>query len=303
MTTTTTATPAALYLANLSEGSQAMGQTLDIIAGILDSDHDAETFPWHQVTYRDSMAVRIALADRYRPSTVNKMLSALRGVLKQTWRLGLIDADAYRRAADVENFRVSDLLGGRALAGEEIGCLFETCAEDPTPRGTRDAAMLAVFYGCGLRRGELARLDVTDFDPEDGSIVVHGKRRKQRTVYLSEDGCRHVEAWLRDRGEEPGPLFCPVSQAGEVRISRMRGESIAYILRRRQEEAGTKPFSPHDLRRSFVTTLLDAGEDVFTVQKLAGHADSATTARYDRRGESAKRRAVQRLSIPARKAA
>ncbi len=78
----------------------------------------------------------------------------------------------------------------------------------------------------------------------------------------------------------------------------MRGESIAYILRRRQEEAGTETFSPHDLRRRPVTGLLDAGVDVFTVQQLAGHADAATTARYDRRGEKAKRRAVQKLSIP-----
>jgi site-specific recombinase XerD len=83
----------------------------------------------------------------------------------------------------------------------------------------------------------------------------------------------------------------------------MRGESIAYILRRRQEEAGTTPFSPHDLRRSFVTSLLDAGEVVLTVQKLAGHADVTTTARYDRRDESAKRRAVKHLSIPCRAAA
>lgn len=130
------------------------------------------------MTYRESMAVRIALTERYKPTTVNKMLSALRGVLKQTWRLGLIDADTYRRAADVENIRVSDLLSGRALAQDEIGRLFEVCAEDPTPKGARDAAMLAVFYGCGLRRGELARLDLGHFDPDDGSIIVHGKRRK-----------------------------------------------------------------------------------------------------------------------------
>jgi site-specific recombinase XerD len=159
--------------------------------------------------------------------------------------------------------------------------------------------MLAVFYGCGVRRAELAGLDVADFYPDDCSLTVrNGKRRKQRTVYLTEEGCRYLEAWITARGSEAGPLFCPVSQTGQIRISRLRGESIAYILRRRQEQAGTPTFSPHDLRRAFVTHLLDAGEDVFTVQKLAGHADLSTTARYDRRGESAKRRAVQSLRIP-----
>ena len=169
---TTTANPATLYMANLSEGSQGMRQVLDVIAGILDPEHDAESFPWHQVTYSESMAVRMALVQRYKPATVNKMLSALRGVLKQTWRLGLIDSDSYHRAAAVENVRCSNLLSGRALETEEIAKLFETCAADQTPMGARDAAILAVFYGCGLRRGELAKLDVDDVDFEDGSIMV-----------------------------------------------------------------------------------------------------------------------------------
>jgi len=93
-------------------------------------------------------------------------------------------------------------------------------------------------------------------------------------------------------------LFRPVGQTGEIRISRLRGESIAYILMRRREQAGVDHLSPHDLRRSFVTALLDAGEDVFTVQKLAGHADANPTAQYDRRDEGAKRRAVEQIRIP-----
>ena len=293
--------PARLYLASIGQGSQwGMRQALETIAQFLSDDrHDAESFPWWEVRYRDSAAVRTFLAKRYKPATVNKMLSALRGVLKQSWRLGYMDADTYQRAADVENLRGSTVPRGRALAGGELAQLFGACTADATPRGTRDAAMLSVFYGCGVRRGELARLEVEDFRPEDCSIIVrHGKRRKQRTVYLSECGCRHVKAWLGDRGDAPGPLFCPVSQTGDVRIRPLRGESIAYILRRRQEQAGSAPFSPHDLRRSFVTKLLDAGEDVFTVQKLAGHADVSTTVRYDRRDETAKRRAVRHLHIP-----
>ena len=296
--TTATANPVHLYMASLSDGSQGMVRCLDVIARILGHDGDAETFPWETVTYRDSMKVRVTLADRYKPSTVNKMLSTLRGVLKQTWRLGLLDADRYRRAIDVPNLRSSNLLSGRALAGDEVAKLFRACTVNPTPKGARDAALFAVFYGCGLRRGELARLDVEDFDSEECSIIVFGKRRKQRTVYLTDQACRYVQEWLAHRGDEPGPMFCPVSQTGEVRLTRLRGESIAYILRRRQEEAGTEPFSPHDLRRTAVTHMLDAGVDVFTVQKLAGHADASMTARYDRRDEGTMRRAVQVLSIP-----
>ena len=87
-------------------------------------------------------------------------------------------------------------------------------------------------------------------------------------------GREHLQAWLEHRGEAPGALFCPVRQAGEIPITRMRGESLASFLRRRQEQAGIEPFSPHDLRRSTVTHLLDAGVDVFTVQKLTGHEAS-----------------------------
>jgi site-specific recombinase XerD len=276
-----------------------MRQALDVIGGILRPGAVADAYPWHEVAYRDSMAVRIALTERYKPASVNKMLAALRGVLKQAWRLGLMDADAYHRAADVGNLRASNLLSGRALSTEEIARLFTVCTADRTTKGARAAALLAVFYGCGVRRGELASLNVEHFDADDRSIVVQGKRRKQRTVYLSEHGCQYLREWLRRRGGAPGPLFCPVNQCDEVRISPMRGESIAYILRRIQERAGTEPFSPHDLRRSFVTALLDAGEDLFTVQKLAGHADVTTTAKYDRRGEHAKRRAVRSLEITA----
>ncbi|NJL29138.1 MAG: tyrosine-type recombinase/integrase [Thermoanaerobaculia bacterium] len=293
------ASPVEIYMSSLSEGSQGMRQCLEVVAEIIsDGRHDAESFPWHEVTYRDTAALRRTLLERYKPASVNKMLSNLRGVLKQTWRLGLIDADAYHRAAAVENVRSSNLLSGRALEGDEITRLFEVCAADRTAKGARDAAILTVLYGCGLRRGELCRLEVEDFDPADASIVVQGKGRKQRTVYLTEDGCRYLKAWLRRRGDAPGALFCPIRQTGEIVISAMRGESLAYILRRRQEEAGTGTFSPHDLRRANLTALLDAGVDVFTVQKLAGHADPVTTFRYDRRGEQAKRRAVERLELP-----
>ncbi len=107
-----------------------------------------------------------------------------------------------------------------------------------------------------------------------------------------------LRAWLKVRGSAPGALFCPVDSSGRVTVRKMRGECLSYILRRRQEQAGVEPFSPHDLRRTFISELLAAGVDVFTVQALAGHANPGTTAKYDRRAEAAKRRGAGRLRLP-----
>jgi integrase/recombinase XerD len=77
----------------------------------------------------------------------------------------------------------------------------------------------------------------------------------------------------------------------------MNPDAVWRILQKRGKLAGLEAFSPHDLRRTFCSDLLDAGVDIVTVQKLAGHASPVTTAKYDRRGEEAKRRAVQKLGF------
>jgi len=292
--------PAAVYLAGLSRGSRrTMRQALDTVAGVLSGRADAAAMPWHRVEYAHVQAVRTALAERYAPATANKMLSALRGVLREAWRLGQIDGEAYRRMADVQAVAGETLPAGREVTAGELGALFLACAGDTTPAGRRDAALLAVLFGGGLRRSEAVALDLADYSPETGELRVrHGKRNKARIIYATNGGKRALDAWLAVRGTEPGPLLIPVRKGGTMELRRMTAQAVYALLRRRAEQANVAAFSPHDSRRTWIGNLLDAGADITTVQKLAGHANVNTTARYDRRGEQAKRKAAELLHLP-----
>ena len=293
--------PLFTYLASLAPGSRrTMRAALDTVAGIVSGNvHDAETFPWPELRYQHTGAVRSALAKRYAPATANKTLSAVRGVLREAWRLGLMEAEAYRCAVDLEPVRGSRLPRGRALDAGELVALFRVCAEDPSPAGPRDAAFLAVLYGGGLRRSEAVALDVGDVGVEGGAIAVRcGKGRKARTAYLPSGGVAAVRAWLRARGDAAGPLFIGVNKGGRLEWRRLTDQAVRVILRKRCREAGVAECSPHDLRRSFVSDLLDAGADVSAVAGLAGHASVTATAKYDRRGERAKERAAGLLHVP-----
>jgi integrase len=289
--------PAAIYRDSLSRGSYwAVHHSLETIVKLLGAS-DPWTYPWHRLRYRDTARVRAQLVERYAPATVNRILSALRGVLKTCWRLGLMDAETHARAADVANVRATTLPSGRAVERDEVRALFAAC--DASRAGRRDAAMLAILYGGGLRWAELCGLDIDDFDAGECLITVRsGKGRRDRKVHLSPSVCGPVKRWISARGGDDGPLFVPISAGGTVRLTRLRGEAVRYILQKRQQQAGLTGITPHAVRRFYITSLLEAGVDVFTVQRLAGHADAVTTARYDRRGEGERRRAAAQMRIP-----
>ena len=94
----------------------------------------------------------VLIDDGAKPATINHVLAAVRGTLREAWRLGLINAETFARVVDVGNVSASTLPAGRHVAVGEVRRLFETCGDKPS--GARDAAMLALLYGCGLRRSE-----------------------------------------------------------------------------------------------------------------------------------------------------
>ena len=292
--------PAAVYLRSLNQGSRStMRQSLNAIAHLLTHHHcDADTLDWSKLRYRHTIAIQAALLKRYEPNTARKMMSALRRVLAIARKLKVITAVDYEAAVDLPRIKVSKKLRGRALSQSEITTLIQVCQQDESAQGVRDAALIAILRGAGVRRAEVVKLSVTDFRANDGKLEIRaGKGGKDRTVYLPKAAIGLVKQWLTLRGNEAGALLCPIRKGGHIQIRTMTAQAVFLIVQKRAAEAGLAVFSPHDFRRTFCSDLLDAGVDIVTVQRLAGHASPTTTAKYDRRGEETKLKAVQNLGF------
>ena len=318
--------PAVSYLASLGSASSRRVQraALDKIAELLSNGKitDCLNFPWEKLDYGTVIAVKAWLDDHYAPATVNRYLVAIRRVIKEAWRHHLISAEAYQRATDVQSVNAQRLPTGRELASEELRGLIAAClGDEKNPKlGLRDAAIISLMYSSGLRRSEVVTLDLEDLDLTKGQLRVIGKRNKERLAFLAEGAVRAIQKWLEVRGDQPGPLFYPVNKSGKVvrkrkvRLTeaqkttgrtpgwveaRLTDQIIYHIIDRRALEAGlVKKTTPHDLRRTFVSDLLEAGVDLSTVSKMAGHEDTNTTRRYDRRPDKVMQEAVERLDVP-----
>ncbi|NDJ86955.1 MAG: tyrosine-type recombinase/integrase [Chloroflexi bacterium] len=291
--------PAAVYLASLTTANsrRTMHQALNTIAFSLTGEANAFACDWSMLRAQHTIAIRSWLVERYQAATVNKMLAALRGVLKAAWLLGTLPGDDYHKAVAVSSVKNDTLPAGREVASDEIAALLAVCRADETPAGRRDAALIAVLYGAGLRRSEVTQLRRQDYTAAEGKLEVRGKGGKTRIAWLNKQVVTMLEPWLAARGAWSGALFCPINKSGRIHQRHLTTQAVYYILQKRSEEAETQPFSPHDLRRTFVSHLLDAGADIAVVSRMAGHANIQTTARYDRRSEEAKRQAAELLEM------
>ncbi len=281
-------------MARLAPGShRTQRAALRLVVHLLAPHLTLETFPWSQLRTQHLHAIRQQLISGGRaPATVNRILVAVRQVLRACWRLGYLDAETYTRTVDVPPVHGSRALAGRALEPAEIRALFASCREDPDPyRGARDAAVLALCYGAGLRRAEVVSLSMRDWRTDVVRVV--GKGNRERWVPLPEGAIRTLRWWIHLRGPGAGPLILSLERA-----HRITPQALYMILRRRATWAGVASFSPHDLRRSYVSSLLDAGVDLSQTSQLAGHANVQTTLRYDRRPDARLADAVRRLRVP-----
>ena len=222
----------------------------------------------------DGRVVRAYLAHLHarglEPASVARKLAALRSWFRFLVRRGALGRNPARevRAPRLPRKLVSflpidetmALVYGRALGGAQRA---------------RDVAVLELLYASGLRVSELAGLDIADVDMNERTVRVLGKGRKERIVPFGGKAARALDAYLASRAGLRGPLWC------NPRGGRLTVRSIHTIVRRSAQAAGiAQRVSPHTLRHTFATHLLDAGADLRVIQEFLGHSRLSTTQRY-----------------------
>ncbi len=256
--------PVSAYLSQLGPGSRrTMREALTKLARwASDGRCGPDELPWHLLRIEHTAALRSRLGATLAPATANKHLAALRGVLKQCWRRGLMSAEAYQRAIDlppVSGARRRRLL---RLGIDEIRRLDRSCAEDRSPAGARDAAILALLYGAQLRRAEAVGLELSDYDPGSARIRVRSTGAGAVRRFAANAHARAaLDRWIAIRGVEPGPLFNPVNKGGRIETRRLSEQAIYIACQKRAMEAGLPPTSPEDLRRAVLDTDLEQDLD------------------------------------------
>lgn len=215
----------------------------------------------------------------YERSSIARKLSALRSFYDVLLRLGLVTSNpAELVESPRQKKRVPDF-----LTVDDATRLVATDVDPDAPLRLRDVAMWEVLWGSGLRVSELVGLSLKDIDLTEGWAVVLGKGSKEREVPLTPAAIDALRVWYRERGALLDLATEPAADAVflNARGGRLTVRSVRRLLDRGQLEAGTQGrVSPHGLRHSFATHMLDGGADLRSIQELLGHASLSTTERY-----------------------
>jgi len=230
----------------------------------------------------DALTIREYLGSlfgRFERSTIARKLSALRSFFIFLEKKGIVKENP---AGDVATPKLEKYIPVY-LPVDEVFRLLER-PDRKKPLGLRDLAILEVLYSCGIRVSELESLDISGIDFEQRLVRVTGKGNRERIVPIGRIALNAVKEYLEATRElrkgdtlesRDAPLFI------NFRGGRLSGRSIARIIKRYAAESGLNPeISPHSMRHTFATHLLDGGADLRSVQELLGHASLSTTQRY-----------------------
>jgi integrase len=241
----------------------------------------AATFDWSTLDGHQAQALRDRLADRYAPATVNKILAIVRGVMRACRDRAVIDERQYQAVARIGPAHGYDRDRSRTLTEDEVRRLFEACAQDLTAAGRRNAAVLAVLLGAGLRSEEATELGGEDVDLDRAELHIRATiPSRRRTVPLDPGATAALRDWLATRGDHDGPLLLPIDRGGTLRRRRLTQQALHGICQRIAGQAGVGPVSTRDLRRTCLVRLIASGMPIERIRPRVGHLSWLTTAAY-----------------------
>ncbi len=206
------------------------------------------------------------------PASVSRAVSAARGL----FRFLMLDGHMQRHPAEDLDTPQGMAYLPKFLTEDEIEVLLDA-PDTETSEGLRDRAMLELMYATGLRVSEMTSLKLSEVDLDTGLIVCHGKGSKERRVPLGRSASHWLQYYIATRarrGSESPYLF--INQAGRP----LTRQHAWAAIKKYAESAGLRDVSPHTLRHSFATHLLQRGADSRSVQALLGHSDISTTQIY-----------------------
>jgi integrase len=216
------------------------------------------------------------------PSTINVRLSAVRKLVGEARRNGMIGQEEAASLTDIPNIQQKGTRLGNWLTGEQAKELLAV-PDRSALKGKRDYVILALLVGCALRRNELAELDVETIQQREGRWVLadlEGKGRRIRTVAIPIWVKQGINAWMTAAGIEDGPLLRSVSKSGKVNRESLSDWAVWSVVEQSSKQIGIEHFGAHDLRRTCAKLCRKNGGDLEQIKFLLGHSSIQTTERY-----------------------
>ena len=265
------------YERNVSQNTvEAYRDDLESFVSFLANDYLTMARDQIELRRLDNLSIRAYLAHLARKklarSSIARHLSALRSFFRYLMREGIVDANPARTVATPRREKHLPAV----MQPAEVSALIEQ-PEGDAPLVTRDRAFLELMYASGLRISELVGIDLDDLELRSRLVKVHGKGSKERIVPFGSKAEAALRAWLTVREAEPDEQAVFVNYRGE----RISARSVRRLFDRYARGASLKAgVSPHTMRHSFATHLLNAGADLRAIQELLGHASLSTTQKY-----------------------
>lgn len=293
--------PAAAYLLSLQSDKSkvTMESTLNLVAGIL------KCSSWKDVSWNDLKrdhvhAIMATLAKQgLAPSTRNRYLAAIKGVMREAWRSGAISGDTYHRIQDVSSVKGTRLgRKGRVIPKADIYRLLDRSSENSdTILNVRNRAIVALMLTSGLRKSEICQLKTDDVNLDSREMVIVGKGDKEALLPMQPTAIPHIQYWLELKGCYTEFMFNPLTRSGRAKDKALTDSGVSHVLREAADMAGVDRFAPHDTRRTYATSLFSAGLDAHKVRELMRHSRLETTQLYNIRDQRELKDALASVNI------